>query len=236
MTSPRFKLYYWPLPFRGCFASYLMAYHQVPFIEETSFDEIQKLRELPTDMQKIPFMGPPLLHDFKFDRTLSQMPAIISYLSRELNLLPANSYEIALETKVLMDCNDLLMEICRYNGSMMWVREEWIDFRTKRFPKWMKVFEEMVNRGFLATSEVNVADICTYALFGNMIRCLPDLEEDLDKNAPKVKSLCKKIETHTPLKEFVLGQTKKYENLYCGGQIEKSIRHMLELDKTGTYV
>jgi transcriptional regulator with GAF, ATPase, and Fis domain len=39
MTEPRFQLYYWPIPFRGCFVSYLFAYRDVPLLEKTGFEE-----------------------------------------------------------------------------------------------------------------------------------------------------------------------------------------------------
>lgn len=230
MSFSRFKLYYWPIPFRGCFVSYLMAYKDIPFIEETSLEEIQKIKALPPAEQEIPFMEPPILADLKTGRSLSQMPAIVLYLSKELELSSSDPFEMANEVKVVMDCNDLLMEVCRSNGATMWVREEWIEFRSNRLPKWLGIFEETLKRGFIGGDEVNVSDICVYALFGNMTRCLPDLEADLKRGAPGIYSLCEKIGAHPPLATFVYEQEKKYGNLYCGGQIEESIRLMLSMD------
>lgn len=237
MNAPRFKLYYWPIPFRGCFASYIMAYHEIPFIEETSIDENESLMNQSPQEQEVPFIGPPLLYDFQNGKSLSQMPAIIFYISKEFGLLSQDSYEVALQSKIIMDCNDVLMEICRYNGSSMWDRDSWIDFRGKRLPKWMKLFEELANRNYLTGPKTTVSDICTYALFGNMIRCLPDLEKDLNKNAPSIHSLCKRVQSHPPLEKFVTDQYKKYGNVYCDGKIEESIREMIRLDtKQGCFM
>ena len=80
---------------------------------------------------------------------MSQMPAIALYVSRELDLLPDDPFEVAMAMKVLMDCNDVLMEICRYNGSSMWTREEWTLFRSERLPRWLAVFEESLRRDFI---------------------------------------------------------------------------------------
>nr|MDJ0939898.1 glutathione S-transferase family protein [Woeseiaceae bacterium] len=134
--------------------------------------------------------------------------------------------------KVLMDCNDVLMEICRYNGSTMWDREDWIRFRSERLPRWLAIFEESLKRRFIGKDTVSFADIGTYALFGNMIRCLPELEPDLLNNAPGIHSLCKRIGSEPSLASYVAAEEQRYGSLYCGGYIEESIRKMLELDAT----
>ena len=132
--------------------------------------------------------------------------------------------------KVLMDCNDVLMEICRYNGSTMWGRDEWVEFRSNRFPHWLAIFEESLERGFIGQDPTTFADIGVYALFGNMTRCLPELEPDLLNGAPGIHALCRAIGSEPSLARYVAGQEEQYGKLYCGGYIEKSIRKMLELD------
>lgn len=229
-SEPRFQLCYWPLPFRGCFVSYLFAYRGVPLLEETRYEEIERLRSLPPGEQDIPFLGPPVLRDLETGRTLSQMPAIVLYVSRELDLLPEDPFEVAMCMKILMDCNDVLMEICRFNGSMMWAPDEWTDFRSRRFPRWLHIFEESLNRGAIGGESVSFADVGTFALFGNMIRCLPELEPDLLNEAPGIHALCRRLGTQTSLAEYVAGEAERYGTLYCGGQIEASIREMLAMD------
>ena len=130
MSQPKFQLYYWPVPFRGCFISYLFAYRDVPLLEASSFEENENLKGRHPSEQDIPFMGPPVLRDLETDRTLSQMPAIVLYVSRKLDLMPEDPFDMAMSMKILMDCNDVLMEICGYNGSTMWERKEWNQFRS----------------------------------------------------------------------------------------------------------
>ncbi len=229
-SKPRFQLYYWPIPFRGCFVSYLFAYREVQLLMEASFEENQNLISLDPSKQPTPFMGPPVLRDLESGLTLSQMPAIVLYVAEELDLLPEDPIDVAISMKVLMDCNDLLMEICRYNGSFMWARDEWTLFRSQRFPRWLQIFEESLKRDFIGKDPVSFADIGIFALFGNMIRCLPELEGDIFTYAPGIHALCQKIGSKPPLADYVSREEQEYGKVYCGGKIEESIRKMLELD------
>lgn len=228
--DPAYQLSYWPLPFRGCFVSYLFAYRDVPLLEQTGFEEIEALRSASVKDQAVPFMGPPVLRELATDRALSQMPAIVLYVSRELGLVPDDPFDVAMSMKVLMDCNDVLMEICGYNGSLMWQRDEWTRFRSERLPRWLQVFEEGLERGFIGRERMSFADIGVFALFGNMMRCLPELEPDIRTAAPGVHQLCLRIGARPSLAAFVASEEARYGKLYCGGQIEASIRAMLEQD------
>ncbi len=225
------QLCYWPLPFRGCFVSYLFAYRNMPLLEVTDFDTIVETKSLPPTEQDIPFMGPPVLRDLESGRSLSQMPAIVLYVSGELGLMPDDPFDVAMSMKVLMDCNDVLMEICRYNGSSMWEHEEWTEFRSQRLPRWLGIFEESLKRGFIGKDPATFADIGVYALFGNMTRCLPELEADLLEHAPGIHALCEEIGTQPSLAQYIADQEQTYGKFYCGGQIEKSIRRMLAMDE-----
>jgi glutathione S-transferase len=228
--QPAFQLFYWPCAFRGCFVSYLFAYRGVPLLETSDLSHIEQLKDLPPAEQDIPFMGPPVLRELSSGRTLSQMPAIVLWVARELDLLPEDPFDVAMGMKVLMDCNDVLMEICRYNGTSMWTREEWQAFRGERLPRWLQIFEASLARGAIASGEVDFADIAVYALFGNMMRCLPALEAVVLTHAPRIHALCRKLAAHPPLAAGVAAQAARYGDVYCGGQIEASIRQMLAAD------
>ena len=230
VPQPRFQLYYWPLPFRGCFVSYLFAYRDVPLLEQADMEANMTLKNRHPGEQDVPFMGPPVLIDLESGRALSQMPAIVLYVTRELDLMPDDPFDVSMCRKVLMDCNDVLMEICRYNGSIMWEREKWVEFRSQRLPRWLDIFEESLQRGFLGKDAVTFADIGVFALFGNMIRCLPELEPDISNRAPGIHALCRRIGSKPSLARFVTDEEQTYGKLYCGGQIERSIREMLEMD------
>jgi len=229
-TESRFQLHYWPIPFRGCFVRYLFAYRDIALLDGASFESIRDLVGQRPEEQDIPFMGPPVLRDLETGRTLSQMPAIVLYVAHELDFVPDDPFDLAMCMKVLMDCNDVLMEVCRYNGSSMWSREEWTPFRSQRFPRWLRIFEESLQRGYIGKDTVSFADIGVYALFGNMIRCLPELEADVLAHAPGIHALCRVIGSRPSLAEYVAGEEREFGKLYCGGQIEESIRTMLTMD------
>jgi glutathione S-transferase len=228
--QPAFQLFYWPCSFRGCFISYLFAYRGVPLLETSDMVDIEQMKDVPPDEQDIPFMGPPVLRELDSGRALSQMPAIVLWAARELDLLPEDPFDVAMGMKVLMDCNDVLMEICRYNGSSMWTREEWKAFRSRRLPHWLQIFEASLARGAVGRRPVDFADIAVYALFGNMMRCLPALAPDVLTHAPGIHALCRELAAHPSLAAYVAEEEARYGDLYCGGQIEASIRQMLALD------
>ena len=229
-TEARFRLYYWPIPFRGCFVSYLFAYRDVALSEESDFEAIRTLMSEHPSKQPVPFIGPPVLVDLESGRTLSQMPAIVLYAAGELDLIPEDPFDTAMCMKVLMDCNDVLMEICRYNGSMMWDRDAWTEFRSQRLPRWLQVFEESLEREAIGKDLINFADIGAFALFGNLMRCLPALEADVREYAPGIHAHCRELGSKASLADYVAEEERRYGNLYCGGQIEESIRRMLEMD------
>ena len=184
----------------------------------------------PPSEQDLPFMGPPVLRNRESGQSLSQMPAIVLHVSAELDLLPDDPFDLAMSMKVLMDCNDILMEICRYNGSIMWEREKWIEFRTQRLPRWLAILEESLHRGYLGRERVTFADIGVFALLGNMTRCLPQLDLDLLEHAPGIHALCQRIGSRPSVAKYVALQEAEYGDAYCGGQIEQSIRSMLDMD------
>jgi glutathione S-transferase len=232
-SSARFKLYYWPLPFRSSFITHLFAFQGVPLQEERRFEVILAMWHRHPKDQPIPLMGPPLLQDLQTGQMLSQLPAIVLHVSRAIELLPDDPFDQAMAMKVLMDCNDVLVEICRSNGSTMWDREIWIEFRGERLPRWLAIFEEMRKRGHFGGPTMTFADIAVHALFANMVRCLPELEVDLYERAPKVQAHCREIGANQSLADYVASEASTYGQLYCGGQIEESIRAMLAEDQKG---
>lgn len=227
MSAPRFELIYWPIPFRGCFVSYVLAYRGVPFVQNSDAEQIVAEQEKDPAHQAIPFMGPPILVDHEAGCRLTQTPAILLYLANELDLWPTESFARAMQMKVVMDCNDLLMEICCSNGSRMWESDAWNTFRTERLPRWLAIFERSLSDGIIAGDAVGIADLATCALLGNMARCLPELAPDIQRGAPNVFSHCASLMSEGALREHVHQQKEDYGEIYCGGQIEASIRRML---------
>lgn len=236
MTIP-YKIYYWPLPFRGCFIQLLLEHAGVEY-ELASVDETANLKNLPISDQPVAAMAPPYLEDRINGENLSQMPAIMMYLGGRHDYLPLDPYRQTLVLKILLDCNDVLSDLTNANGSLMWEHEKWRLFRTERLLRWMQIFEQTGLRygigndsGYLLGGDRETcADIAATALFGTMIRCLEPLAQDLTRTAPRIAALVARIESQPPIQGFISRQETEFGDLYCGGQIEHSIREMLTLD------
>ena len=86
----------------------------------------------------------------------------------------------------------------------------------------MAIFEASLEEKIFGAPLINFSDIAVYALFGNMIRCLPELEPDLMSHAPQIHAHCHKIGSPAPLANYV-AESKVHGHLYRDGQIEASI-------------
>lgn len=226
----QYLLYYWDVPFRGIFPQL--------FLEEIGADyQWHDASEIyPDKSLKIhnPGMAPPYLFDVKTEIYLAQMPAIMMHLAREYDYLPKRTETLDLALKTILDCNDVLMEVTNYFGQQMWNKKDWNEFRTARLSKWMKLYEQTgldhglkSENGYLLGSKISVADIATTALFGTLIHSFPNFKIDLLDHAPHVLRLCQKIEERPAIREFLRTQREKFGQIYCGGEIEKSLREMM---------
>lgn len=226
-----YNLYYWDVPFRGIFPQL--------FLEEVgSKYEWHDASEIyPEKSLKIhnPGMAPPYLQDVKNEKYLAQMPAILMHLAREYDYLPGRIETCDLALKTILDCHDILLEITNSYGQQMWNQKDWKEFRSDRLVRWMKIFEETgldhglkLDKGYLLGSKISVADIATTALFGTIVHSFPKLKIDLDENAPHISKLCERIEARPLIKSFLEKQRQKYGQAYCGGEIEKSLREMIQ--------
>lgn len=226
-----YKFYYWDVPFRGNFI-------QISLEEvKAQYRRYEATEIYPEKSLKIhhPGMAPPYLYDCKTKKFLAQMPAILMSLGDKYGYLPKRSEARALALKTILDCNDVLMEITHCYGMEMWNRKDWKQFRSKRLAHWMRIFEKTGlesglkgDKGFLLGSKISVADIATAALFGTMVHCFPQLVKDLNKNAPLIAKLCQRIEARPRIRAFLERQRREYGKAYCGGQIEASLRQMME--------
>ncbi|MDJ0821000.1 MAG: glutathione S-transferase [Paracoccaceae bacterium] len=230
----RFTLYYWPIPFRGQFARYLLTYAGEDWAEADAEDVASLYRADPAD-QPFPMMAPPFLHDREGDVWLSQMPAIANYLGDILGLMPGTPAQDALTLKVLGDCNDVLEAMTCNSGAAMWTDDTWETFTEDRLPEWLNLFEELGQRHgltpdagtFLGTAQPGVADLACAALWGTILDKLPALRPLLNAQAPAVMALSRRLADTPPLARLRAGQAARWGDLWCAGQIEASLRDVL---------
>ena len=228
-----YEFYYWSVPFRGQFVRAVMAYAGRTWTE-CGDAAIASLMEGSVTQMPIPFMGPPVLVDRKAAFAIAEMPAIILYLGETLDLLPTTPALRALTMKIVNDANDVIDDITLDGGRLMWNEESWQDF-VPRLKKWMSLWEETGRRhdlkedsGFLLGGGApGIADIVTAILWATMTDRLPAIGAMLEQVAPRTAALTRRVAALPPLVKLAAKARQDYGNAYCGGQIEASLRKVL---------
>ena len=229
-----YDLYYWSVPFRGQFVRAVLAYAGKTWTEGKDA-AISRLMGGPVKRMPVPFMGPPMLIDKKADFAIAQMPAIALYLGETLDLMPAAPDLRAMTMKIVNDANDVIDEITLDGGREMWTAKRWQDF-VPRLKKWMSFWEETGRRyglkadsGLLLGGEApGLADIVTATLWSTMANRFRKIEAILEEAAPMTAALTRRIADLPPLAKLAAKAQRDYGDAYCGGQIEASLRKVLD--------
>lgn len=225
-----YDLYYWPVPFRGQFIRAILAHAGKSWTEHDG-DEIGALMEKAAADQPVPFIGPPLLIDHKTGFALSQMPAIALYLGETLDLLPSSPQGRATSIKLVNDANDIIDELTLDGGREMWTKQSWEDFQP-RLSRWMAIWERFAETGgveadsgfLLGTDAPGLVDIVGSTLWSTMTDRFPAIATLLDKTAPRIAGLSRRIQQIPALADLDRSSRAQYGDAYCGGEIEKSLR------------
>ncbi|MEP9377802.1 glutathione S-transferase [Aquabacter sp. CN5-332] len=229
-----YDFYYWPVPFRGQFIRAILAYGGKSW-DEHDADEIAGLMSLEPANQPIAFMGPPVLIDAQSGLALSQMPSIAIYLGDSLGLIAHEPGQRAMTAKVANDANDVIDELTLDGGREMWTEAKWEEF-IPRLKKWMAIWEATATRhrlkedsGYLlGTAEAGVADIVTSTLWSTMADRFPPIRAMLDATAPRTAALTRRMQAIPSLTALQERSFEQYGRAYCGGEIEKSLRRVLD--------
>jgi glutathione S-transferase len=229
-----YELYYWPIPFRGQFVRAVLAFAGKSWTEHSGA-AISKLKSGPVGDMPVPFMGPPLLIDRQANFAISQTSAIILYLSETLDLLPTDPTVRAMTLKVVNDSVDVLDDITLDGGRLMWTKTRWRAF-VPRLRKWMSLWEETGRRqkltdksGFLLGGDApGIADVVTAVLWSTMADRFPKIRAIFEESAPLTAALTQRVSALPPLAKLAAKARKDYGDVYCGGQIEASLRKVLE--------
>ncbi len=229
-----YDLYYWSAPFRGQFVRAVLA-HAGKSWTECGDAAISRLMGGPVRQMPVPFMGPPLLIDKKADFAIAQTPAIIAYLGETLDLMPSTPALRAMTVKVVNDANDVIDEITLDGGREMWTEKRWRDF-VPRLKRWMSSWEETGRRhglkadtGLLLGGEAaGIADVVTAVLWSTMGDRFPRIEAILEDAAPMTAALARRTSALPALAELSAKARRDYGDAWCGGQIEASLRKVLD--------
>ena len=228
-----YTLHYWSIPFRGQFVRAILAFAGETWTE-ASDDETARLMNGSVADMPVPFMGPPVLVDHRAKTAISQMTAITLYLGETVRLLPDTAAGRALQMKIVADANDVLDELTLDGGREMWTEERWAAFEP-RLRRWMALWEETGRRhglteetGFLLGGNApGVADVVTATLWTTMAERLPSIGTILEDAAPRTAALSRRIAALPPLAELAETARRDYGEAWCGGQIEVSLRKVL---------
>lgn len=230
---PDYRLYYWPVPFRGQFIRAILAYAGKTWDEPDA--DILRVMEAAPDRQAVPFMAPPMLVVEKTGFALAQMPAIAFYLGETLGLLPTTPEGRAMTLKLVNDANDVIDEITQNGGREMWTPKTWDAF-VPRLKRWMAIWEVTGERngltqdeGFLlAQDKPGVADIVTATLWSTLSDKFPKIGKMLDAEAPLVAALSRRVQATPALAKLAAESNEFYgAETYCGGQIGKSLQKVV---------
>ena len=228
-----YQLHYWQMPFRGQFIRAILAWAEQRWDE---FDDgaVAKTMDADVHQQAIPFKGPPMLVDKRSGFALAQMPAIAYWLGETHSLLPAGLDGKAWAIKVVNDCNDVIDELSLDGGKQMWSPQRWQEF-LPRLKRWMAIFEETGRRHgltaddghLLGGSAPSVADVVTATLWGVLAERFPAIGELLDKEAPAVAGLTRRLMADARLANLAVVSREQFGDSYCGGEIEKSMKRVV---------
>jgi glutathione S-transferase len=226
------EILYWPIPFRGNYLKVILEDAGVPY-ETPSADKVAPfMRKRGTMDQSLPMFAPPFLRIN--DLWLNQLPASAQFLAKKYGYEPSDPYLAAVALKVLLDVNDVLAEVTRGNGSRMWDKEAWETFTNPdgRFPTWLKCFELLGQKygltegTFLLGGEISYADLAIFTLFRGLGRM--GMSEYVAKYAPTLCEHVGRLAQRERLADFEKRQATDYQAQFCGGQIEASIKAMVE--------
>jgi glutathione S-transferase len=228
-----YDLFYWSVPFRGQFVRAVLAYADKTWTESND-EAISELMEGPLEKMPVPFIGPPMLIDNKVDFAVAQMPAIVLYLGETLDLMPATPALRAMTMKIVNDANDVIDEITLHGGREMWTKKKWEEF-SPRLKKWMSFWEETGRRhglkadsGFILGGKIpGIADVVTATLWSTMADRFSAIGRMLEESAPMTAALTRRVADQPQLAELAAKARQDYGESYCGGQIEASLRKVL---------
>lgn len=220
-----YEFYYWPLPFRGQLVRWVLTYVGASW-REFDAEEIVARKGASPFAQDEPFMAPPLLHDAAGDLWLAQLPAILVYLGERHKMLPVSHAARARVVKNICDANDVLDTITRNGGAQMWDEDSWRDQGLPRLIRWMEIFEAALPQSG-RSGPPGLGELVSAALWHTMLDRLPPLQKTMYQHAPRVMAETARIAALPELQAFDTEEKSRLGDVYCGGQIEASLRTVL---------
>lgn len=131
---------------------------------------------------------------------------------------PEGAENGAIALKVLLDCNDIIAELTRSNGSRMWDEEAWTGFVGKRLITWLAVLEATATRkgsgDFIFGSKISYADLAICHLF-DMLGTQLGMRDYLEKHAPSALKLADRCAKREGVAKMFTEQAAAYGTKYA---------------------
>lgn len=208
----------------------LLTHVQAEFSQADS-DEVLAVKNNEIAKQTILGMAPPYLVDTATGVKLAQMPAIMLYLAEKYQLLPKGAFAASRMQRVLGDVTDLLADITRNNGHQLWDKDAWREFLDSRLPRWAQICERHLTElgTAIATDgqSPNAVDLSIWATWGNFYEHFPALNSWFEEFAPGIIEHHRLLPSCPHLHDWWARTHEHYGDIYCGGQIEASLREMM---------
>src|SRR6056297_259105 len=112
-------------------------------------------------------------------------------------------------------------------GKAMWTSKSWADY-LPRLRRWMTIWEATVEQDLLSANQGDLGTIATATLWGAMTERLPQLLPLLREEAPSVVRLAEQARSQGALAAQAEESRKSFGNAWCGGEIEKSLRQVVQ--------
>lgn len=148
-------------------------------------------------------------------------PALLPSFPARFGYEPEGAENGAIALKVLLDCNDIIAELTRSNGSRMWDEEAWTAFVGKRLITWLAVLEATATRkgsgDFIFGSKISYADLAICHLF-DMLGTQLGMRDYLEKHAPSALKLADRCAKREGVAKMFTEQAAAYGTKYAQSQ------------------
>ncbi len=222
------KLYYWDIAFRCIYIEIFFHLNDIKY-ERVDSDEVVEKRQMMKSNLVYPGFAPPYLEID--DKSFSQMPAAMMYLNDKYQFYCGNHEDSYFSLKALLDVTDFMAEITRNNGSMMWDRDSWLKFEKGRMRDWLQLFElQSKNRSanFLLSNSPSIADIAYLGCFSLLMHSFSYFDKMIRSSYPEILHIINEFKKIKSINDYLDSQWDQFGTIYCGGQIEKSIRAQID--------
>jgi glutathione S-transferase len=218
-----YQLYYWPIQGRGEFIRLAFEEAGAPYEDVArtgeGMGEMMALMQNAAEAHQ-PF-APPFLRDG--DALIGQTAAILFYLGPRLGLAPEGELERLWVHQIELTIIDLVGEIHDAHhplGGFLYYEDQKPEalrrsqgFRTRRIPKYLGWFENILKRNpegsaYLASDAISYADLSLFNVIEGLCYAFPRAMEQLVPDYPRVAALHRAVAARPRIKAYLASERR----------------------------